>query len=331
MISKNRKIPNTFGFNVEAALFVEYGSVEELEKLIAEGGITSPFLHIGQGSNLLFSKNYEGTILHSCIGGVEVTAEDEEIVAIRVGSGVVWDDFVAYCVEQGWYGTENLSLILGEVGASAVQNIGAYGVEVKDLISSVETINIHGEKRVYQPDECEYAYRRSIFKKSEMKSVFVTYVNFVLSKKEHYTLDYGTIRQELEKYPAVDLKTLRRIIIDIRKSKLPDPKVLGNAGSFFMNPIVPRAQFEVLQCRYPSMPHYEVDADRVKLPAGWMIDQCGWKGKALGQAAVHDKQALVLVNLGGATGKDVIALSDAVRTSVHEKFGVDICPEVNFI
>lgn len=331
MISKNKKIPNTFGFNVEAALFVEYGSVEELEKLIAEGCITSPFLHIGEGSNLLFSKNYEGTVLHSCISGVEVIAEDEEKVAVRVGSGVIWDDFVAYCVEQGWYGTENLSLIPGEVGASAVQNIGAYGVEVKDLISSVETINIHGEKRVYQPDECEYAYRRSIFKKPEMKSVFVTYVNFVLSKKEHYTLDYGTIRQELEKYPAVDLKTLRRIIIDIRESKLPDPKVLGNAGSFFMNPIVPRVQFETLQCRYPSMPHYEVDADRVKIPAGWMIDQCGWKGKALGPAAVHNKQALVLVNLGSATGKDVIALSDAVRASVHEKFGIDICPEVNFI
>lgn len=331
MISKKKKIPNTFGFNVEAALFVEYGSVEELEKLIAERCIASPFLHIGQGSNLLFSKNYEGTVLHSCIADVKVTAEDEEKVAVRVGAGVVWDDFVAYCVEQGWYGVENLSLIPGEVGASAVQNIGAYGVEVKDLISSVETINIHGEKRVYQLDECEYAYRRSIFKKPEMKSVFVTYVNFILNKKEYYTLDYGTIRQELEKYPAVDLKTLRRVIIDIRESKLPDPKVLGNAGSFFMNPIVPRAQFEVLQCRYPSMPHYEVDADRVKIPAGWMIDQCGWKGKALGPAAVHDKQALVLVNLGGATGEDVIALSDAVRTSVREKFGVDICPEVNVI
>lgn len=331
MISKKKKIPNTFGFNVEAALFVEYGSVEELEKLIAERCIASPFLHIGQGSNLLFSKNYEGTVLHSCIADVKVTAEDEEKVAVRVGAGVVWDDFVAYCVEQGWYGVENLSLIPGEVGASAVQNIGAYGVEVKDLISSVETINIHGEKRVYQLDECEYAYRRSIFKKPEMKSVFVTYVNFLLNKKEYYTLDYGTIRQELEKYPVVNLKTLRRVIIDIRESKLPDPKVLGNAGSFFMNPIVPRAQFEVLQCRYPSMPHYEVDADRVKIPAGWMIDQCGWKGKALGPAAVHDKQALVLVNLGGATGEDVIALSDAVRTSVREKFGVDICPEVNVI
>ena len=164
-----------------------------------------------------------------------------------------------------------------------------------------------------------------------MKSVFVTYVNFVLSKKERYTLDYGTIRQELAKYPSVNLAVLRRVIIAIRESKLPDPKVLGNAGSFFMNPIVPRAQFEALLDRYPAMPHYEVDAERVKIPAGWMIDRCGWKGKALGSAAVHDKQALVLVNLGGATGKDVVALSDAVRASVKEKFGVEIHPEVNFI
>ena len=297
MIYKNKKIPNTFGFDVKAASYADYDSVEELENLIACGCIVSPFLHIGCGSNLLFEKDYEGTVLHSRIGGVEVTAEDDERVSVRVGAGVIWDDFVACCVERGWYGAENLSLIPGEVGASAVQNIGAYGVEVKDLISSVETINIRGEKRVYQNNECEYAYRKSLFKKPEMKSVFVTYVNFALSKKERYTLDYGTIRQELANYPAVDLIT----------------------------------QFELLLRRYPSMPHYEVDADRVKIPAGWMIDQCGWKGKALGSAAVHDKQALVLVNLGGATGRDVIALSDAVRASVQEKFGVEIKPEVNFI
>lgn len=331
MICRKKNIPNTFGFNVKAATFVEYGSVEELRKLIDDGCIKSPFLHIGQGSNLLFVGDYKGTVLHSCIDGVEVMAEDEGGVSVRVGAGVVWDDFVACCVERGWYGAENLSLIPGEVGASAVQNIGAYGVEVKDLISSVETINIQGDERVYQSDECEYAYRKSLFKQPEMKSVFVTYVNFRLSKKEHYTLDYGTIRQELAKYPVVDLKTLRKVIIDIRESKLPDPKVLGNAGSFFMNPIVSRVRFEELLRQYPAMPHYDVDADRVKIPAGWMIDQCGWKGKALGLAAVHDKQALVLVNLGGAEGKDVVALSDAVRASVKAKFGIEIYPEVCLI
>lgn len=331
MKGRGVKIPNTFGLDVQADVFVEYDSVEELEKLIADGRIISPFLHVGRGSNLLFLKDYEGTVLHSLIGGVEVVAENDCSVSVRVGAGVVWDDFVAYCVERGWYGAENLSLIPGETGAAAVQNIGAYGVEVSDLISSVETLNIRGEKRVYGVEECEYAYRRSIFKRPEMKSVFITHVNFTLSRKEHYTLDYGTIRQELAKRSVTDLKTVRQVIIDIRRSKLPDPEVLGNAGSFFMNPIVSRAQYEALCSRFPSIPCYKLDDGRVKIPAGWMIDQCGWKGKALGPAAVHDKQALVLVNTGGATGMDIVALSDAVRSSVREKFGIDIQPEVNFI
>ncbi len=326
-----RKIPNTFGIDVTAARFLEYSSEDELRKLIAEGRVIAPVLHIGGGSNLLFVKDYEGTILHSRIDALEITAEDEERVSVRVGAGVVWDDFVALCVERHWYGAENLSLIPGEVGASAVQNIGAYGVEVKDLITSVETINMEGEKRVYRVDECSYSYRKSLFKQPEMKTVFVTFVNFCLSKREHYTLDYGTIRQELEKYPVVNIETLRRVIIDIRRNKLPDPKALGNAGSFFMNPVVPREQFEALQREYKDMPHYDVDADSVKIPAAWMIEQCGWKGKALGPAAVHGRQALVLVNLGGATGADIVALSDAVRASVRAKFGIDIHPEVCLI
>lgn len=331
MEAYSKKIPNTFGLDVTAAKLLEYDSEEEFQKLSAAGCITMPYLHVGGGSNLLFIDNYKGTILHSRIKGIEVLMENEETVSVRVGAGVVWDDFVAYCVEHRWYGAENLSLIPGEVGASAVQNIGAYGVEVKDLITSVETLNIQGEKRVYPVDECGYAYRKSIFKQLDMKSVFVTYVNFRLSKKEHYTLDYGAIRQELTKYPQVDLNAVRQVIMDIRESKLPDPKVQGNAGSFFMNPIVSRALFETLRQEYPDMPHYNVDSHHVKIPAGWMIDRCGWKGKALGRAAVHDKQALVLVNLGGATGMDIVALSDAVRASVRERFGIDLHPEVNLI
>lgn len=322
---------NTFGIDVSAACFLEYASVDELRGLIGSGRVTSPYLHIGGGSNLLFTKDYEGTILHSRIGGVEVVAETDDDIVVRVGAGVVWDDFVDYCVQRHWHGVENLSLIPGEVGASAVQNIGAYGVEVKDLIVRVETLNIEGKEHVYDVTECGYSYRDSIFKRPENKSVFVTYVSFRLSKKEHYTLDYGTIRRELEKYPGVTLDVVRRVIIAIREEKLPDPRVMGNAGSFFMNPIVGREQFEALQAEYPQMPFYEIDTDRVKIPAGWMIDQCGWKGKALGPAAVHDKQALVLVNRGGAKGADVIALSDAVRASVRAKFGIDIHPEVNFI
>lgn len=322
---------NTFGIDVSAARFLEYTSVDELKTLIAQGALTTPFLHIGGGSNLLFTKDYDGLILHSRIEGVEVMAEDDRCVSVRVGAGAVWDDFVGYCVERGWYGAENLSLIPGEVGASAVQNIGAYGVEVKDLITAVETVNIQGEERVYSVDECGYAYRDSLFKRPENKSVFVTYVHYRLSKEEDYTLDYGTIRQELGQYSELTLATVRKVIIDIRKAKLPDPKVMGNAGSFFMNPIVAQEKLEALQQEYPQIPYYELSDGRVKIPAGWMIDRCGWKGKSLGPAAVHDKQALVLVNRGGAKGSDIIALSDAVRASVREKFGIDIHPEVNFI
>ena len=322
---------NTFGIDVSASRFLEYASVAELKEYIAQGAVTTPFLHIGGGSNLLFTKDYDGLILHSRIGGIEVTAEDSQTVSLRVGAGVVWDDFVACCVEHGWYGAENLSLIPGEVGASAVQNIGAYGVEVKDLITAVETVNIQGYGRVYSVEECEYAYRSSIFKRPENKSVFVTYVRFRLSKEERYTLDYGSIRQELAKYPAPTLPIVRKVIIEIRESKLPDPKVMGNAGSFFMNPIVAKEKLEALQRDYPRIPYYELPDGRVKIPAGWMIDQCGWKGKSLGPAAVHDKQALVLVNRGGAKGSDIVALSDAVRASVRDKFGIDIHPEVNVI
>jgi len=322
---------NTFGIDVSASRFLEYASVAELKEYIAQGAVTTPFLHIGSGSNLLFTKDYDGLILHSRIGGIEVTAEDSQTVSLRVGAGVVWDDFVACCVEHGWYGAENLSLIPGEVGASAVQNIGAYGVEVKDLITAVETVNVQGYGRVYSVEECEYAYRSSIFKRPENKSVFVTYVRFRLSKEERYTLDYGTIRQELAKYPAPALPIVRKVIIEIRESKLPDPKVMGNAGSFFMNPIVAKEKLEALQRDYPRIPYYELPDGRVKIPAGWMIDQCGWKGKSLGPAAVHDKQALVLVNRGGAKGSDIVALSDAVRASVRDKFGIDIHPEVNVI
>ena len=271
---------NTFGIDVSASRFLEYASVAELKEYIAQGAVTTPFLHIGGGSNLLFTKDYDGLILHSRIGGIEVTAEDSQTVSLRVGAGVVWDDFVACCVEHGWYGAENLSLIPGEVGASAVQNIGAYGVEVKDLITAVETVNVQGYGRVYSVEECEYAYRSSIFKRPENKSVFVTYVRFRLSKEERYTLDYGTIRQELAKYPAPTLPIVRKVIIEIRESKLPDPKVMGNAGSFFMNPIVAKEKLEALQRDYPRIPYYELPDGRVKIPAGWMIDQCGWKGKS---------------------------------------------------
>lgn len=322
---------NTFGIEVTTARFIEYDTVDELRERMLTGHITCPFLPIGRGSNLLFIRNYEGTILHSRIRTIERLDETLDSVWLKVGSGVVWDDFVDYSVSQGWYGAENLSAIPGEVGASAVQNIGAYGVEVKDLITHVYTIDPSGEEQVYANEDCRFSYRHSLFKESFGKGKIVTYVCFRLSKQEKYTLDYGVIRQELEKYPKITLKAVRETIIRIRESKLPDPAVLGNAGSFFMNPVVSVARFEDIRKKYPSMPFYISGEDKIKIPAGWLIEQSGWKGKALGNAAVYDKQALVLVNKGKATGKDILALSDAVRLSVKEKFGIDIYPEVKII
>lgn len=322
---------NTFGIDVRAARFLEYDSEDELLSLIHSRCITSPYLHIGQGSNLLFLGDYDGTILHSAIKGITVVGEDRTQIFVRVGAGVLWDDFVACCVDRQWYGAENLSWIPGEVGAAAVQNIGAYGVEVKDLITQVEGIDLEGKRHRYVRSQCGYAYRDSVFKRPDMKSLFITYVYFALDKQPHYQLDYGTIRQELQAYDSWDVHTLRQVIIDIRRRKLPDPKQWGNAGSFFKNPFVSKDKYESLVYQYGAVPHYEAGESQVKIPAAWLIEQCGWKGKSLGPAAVHDRQALVLVNKGGATGADVLALSDAVRDAVRRKFEIEIHPEVNII
>lgn len=325
---------NTFGMDIKASLFIEYTSVEELKEILRRYPLEEGcWLHIGGGSNLLFKGDYPGIILHSAIKGYEILEENEQEVIVRVGAGEVWDDFVAYSVEKGWYGAENLSLIPGEVGASAVQNIGAYGMEAKDLIVNVETVEVAtGEERIFTNAECAYAYRESAFKLSLKGKYIITKVSYRLKKTPCYHLDYGNVRAELEKSGiALTLSNVREVIIKIREGKLPDPKVQGNAGSFFMNPIISRVQFEALLAEYPQMPHYEMDAERVKIPAAWMIDQCGWKGKRLGNAGVHDKQALVLVNAGGATGEEVIRLSEAIQKSVFDKFGIRISPEVNFI
>ena len=324
---------NTFGMDVKASVFIEYASVEELKEVLSLYVKDNQWLHIGKGSNLLFTGDFSGIILHSAIKGYEVIHEDTNEVVVRVGAGEVWDDFVAMTVENEWYGAENLSLIPGQVGASAVQNIGAYGVEAKDLIVGVEAIEVStGKESIFKNEECGYAYRESVFKSSLKYQYLVTHVSYRLKKTPCYHLDYGNIRLELEKQKVrLTLANVRQAIISIREAKLPDPKLQGNAGSFFMNPVISRKHFEALLVDYPLMPHYEVDAESIKIPAAWMIDQCGWKGKRLGRAGVHDKQALVLVNLGGAVGAEVIALSEAIQKSVYEKFGINILPEVNFI
>lgn len=325
---------NTFGMDVKADRWIEYSSQEELcELLLHKERWSLPLLHIGAGSNLLFSSDFKGTVLHSGIKGIELAAEDENCVWVRVGAGVVWDDFVAYAVDHEWYGAENLSYIPGEVGASAVQNIGAYGAEAKDLIDTVETVEIATAKvKVFRNEECGYAYRESVFKKDLKGKFVVTHVTYKLSKHPVFNLEYGNIRTRLEKTgKEVSLRLVRDVIIEVRKEKLPDPAVQGNAGSFFMNPVIAKEQYQELLVKYPDMPHYVVDENRVKVPAGWLIERSGWKGKALGRAAVHDKQALVLVNLGGASGREVMDLARAVVGTVRDLFGIELHPEVNFI
>ena len=337
---------NTFGIDAKCKRFLEYSSVEEAQQIVA--GLTAadqPLLILGGGSNLLLTGDYQGTVLHSAIKGIEVlengglaAAEHDDAllnpdwVFLNCGSGEVFDDVVAYAVEHGFYGAENLSIIPGEVGASAIQNIGAYGVEAKDIIYKVEAVEIAtGKLVVFDNKDCQYSYRQSKFKHEWRDKYLVTHVIYRLSRTFVPDLDYGNIRSSLEKkgIASPTAQQLREVIIEIRNAKLPDPKVQGNAGSFFMNPIVEKAKYEELASQYLGMPHYTIDAEHEKIPAGWMIDQCGWKGKSLGKAGVHDKQALVLVNRGGATGADIVRLCETIQKDVKEKFGIEIHPEVN--
>lgn len=314
--------------DVIADRLIEFANEDELKSALT--GAVKPLLFMGGGSNLLFLNNYSGTVLHSVIDNINIVAEDDNSVSVRVGSGVVWDDFVAYCVEKGWWGVENLSLIPGEVGASAVQNIGAYGVEVKDVLQSIEAISVDDlSKRIFTNAECNYAYRDSIFKKSLKGKYVITYVTYRLSKKANPNIGYGALKSVLAENPS--LKEIRDAIIAVRNSKLPDPKVYGNAGSFFMNPVIPMEQFVELQSRYPEIPSYPALDGYIKVPAGWLIEKSGWKGKSLGNAAVYEKQALVLINRGGATGMEVKHLADTVIADVQKIFGITLHAEVNYI
>lgn len=320
---------NTFGIDAKCKRFIEYSSVEEAQqvaRMITDAD--RPLLILGGGSNLLLTGDYNGTVLHSGIRFLEQTDECH----VRCGSGFIWDDVVDYCVANNLYGAENLSIIPGEVGASAVQNIGAYGAEAKDLIECVEAVEIEtGQICRFTNTECAYSYRQSKFKHAWKNRFLITAVTYKLSKTYNPKLDYGNIRVALAA-KGIDNPTamqLRETIIDIRNAKLPDPKVLGNAGSFFMNPVVPTHKYNQLAQQYVGMPHYTIDSEYEKIPAGWLIEQCGWKGKVLGKAAVHNKQALVLVNCGGATGSEVVQLYKTIQHDVKQKFDIEIKPEVN--
>lgn len=325
---------NTFGINVHCNRFVEYDNIEELQGLVRSFAATDfPLLLLGGGSNLLFTDDFRGTVLHSAIKGIEVQ-DDGEYILVKVGSGEVWDDFVNLCITNGWYGAENLSHIPGEVGASAVQNIGAYGAEAKDIIYNVEAVGIAtGELAEFSNEDCGYAYRHSKFKAEWRGKYIITHVTYRLAKQFIPCLEYGNLRSELNERGMVNptAAQVRSVIIDIRNAKLPDPNVTGNAGSFFMNPIIGKDKFVELLKANPGMPHFIVDATHVKIPAGWLIEKCGWKGKSLGHAGVHPKQALVLVNLGAASGKEIVRLCKAIQEDVANKFGIPLVPEVNIL
>lgn len=322
---------NTFGIDARCRRFIEFDDDQEaveVAKILRTSAL--PYIIIGGGSNLLLTRDFDGIVVRSGIKGHYF----EDGYRMVCGSGEVWDDMVATSIEAGYYGMENLSLIPGDVGASAVQNIGAYGVEAKDIILCVWMIEIAtGKPRIVGNEECAYGYRQSRFKRDWKNRFLITRVTYGLSRTFEPCLDYGNIRHELEQRHITEptAQQLRQVIVDIREAKLPDPKVTGNAGSFFMNPVVSREKYEQLAEKYEGMPHYTVDADHEKIPAGWMIDQCGWKGKRMGRAAVHDRQALVLVNLGGASGQEIVALCEAIRQDVRQTFGIEIFPEVNII
>ncbi len=319
---------NTFGIDVKTRIFAEYSSVEELRELLVRYK-NERILHIGAGSNLLFTGDFDGVILHSAMRRARCLNEDGDHVFIEADSGLVMDELISQLCDMGISGLENLSYIPGEVGASAVQNVGAYGVEVKDVIESVRTICVaDGSERVFTNDECKYGYRDSIFKNELRGQYIVTHVTYRLNKHLEPKLDYGNLCSETGDNPSV--MAIREAVIRIRKQKLPEVSELGSAGSFFKNPIVPRAQYEAIAKQYEKVPHFEQDGG-IKIPAAWLIEQCGWKGKTIGGAQCYPKQPLVLVNTGSASPQDIISLAQSICDSVKEKFNIDIRPEVNYI
>ncbi len=326
---------NTFGLDADARYYVNVRSTDELTALLRDPAWKdTPKFIIGGGSNILLTQNIDALVIHPDITGISVVEENEETVVLAVGAGEVWHDFVMYCVGKGYGGVENLSLIPGTVGAAPMQNIGAYGVEIKSVIESVEAVDIeNGQKRIFSNADCAFGYRESIFKKALKHQFVITGATFKLSKKPVLNAAYGDVQKTLQEM-GVENPTIRDIseaIMQIRRSKLPDPAEIGNAGSFFKNPEIPVAQFAQLRETFPEVPGYPVDAETVKVPAGWLIERAGWKGYREGQIGVHARQALVLVNYGGGTGAQIKALSEKIQESVAGQFGIRLHAEVNFI
>ncbi len=323
---------NTFGIEVSSSQFVEVNNLDELKSVLTTN--SNPLLILGGGSNMLFTQNFNGLVIKNNFKGINKVLENENEIVLKVGAGEVWHEFVMYCIANDYAGLENLSLIPGNVGASPMQNIGAYGVEVKDLITEVEAFHLIEHKLVlFSNLECDFDYRSSIFKTSQKGNYFITAVSFKLNKNAQTNTSYGAIETEL-KVMGIDtpsIKDVSNAVINIRTSKLPDPKKIGNSGSFFKNPLVSKALKDNILVKYPDAPNYSQPNGEYKMAAGWLIEKCGWKGKRIGDYGVHVNQALVLVNYGNAKGSDIFQLSEDIIASVNQIFGIKLEREVNII
>ena len=327
------KAYNTFGIDVAAEHLISIESTGELVKTLAEIN-QKELLILGGGSNVLFMNDFKGTVLLNKLEGISVVDENEDHVWVKAGGGVNWHEFVLHCIHQNWAGIENLSLIPGSVGAAPMQNIGAYGVETKDVFHELEAVEISsGKIKMFSNKECQFGYRESVFKRALKGQYLISSVIFKLDKKPTFKTSYGAITNELEnmKVTELSIQAISNAVINIRQSKLPDPKVTGNAGSFFKNPVVPISLAENIKKEYPEAAAYPVDNNSMKLAAGWLIDKAGWKGKTYGNYGVHPKQALVLVNYGGATGQNIYDLSTEILADINSKFGVELEREVNIV
>ena len=333
--NKSLKDYNSFKVDVKAEFFAEINSVENIQQIILDGLLTDhSYLIIGSGCNMLFSEDFEGLILKINNKGTELIKETDSYAYVKVAAGEDWDNFIIWSIEHDYYGLENLSMIPGSVGASPVQNIGAYGVELKDVFYELEAINLEtGGIKVFSKNECKFGYRDSIFKHQLKNKFIILSVTFRLRKRASFKCDYEDLRLELKNKGITNLtaKIVREVVCSIRLRKLPYPSELGNAGSFFKNPVINEFKFTELKKRYSELKYYELPGNKYKLPAAWMIEKCGWKGRRIGNVGVHKDQALVIVNYGNATGEEIIKFADSLMDDVIGKFGVLLDFEVNII
>lgn len=337
MLSQNFSLKkyNTFGIDVYANHFSEFNSPDDLHELLMSTVSHQQSIFIlGGGSNILFTKNFEGLVLKNNLKGINTIKEDYEFAFVQAGAGENWHQFVLYCLQNNFSGVENLSLIPGNVGASPMQNIGAYGVELKDVFYELEAFHLHDKSVVkFNVDDCEFGYRESVFKNKYKDQFVILNVTFMLRKKPHFNISYGAIEQELKNMNVteISIQSISQAVINIRRSKLPDPAVIGNAGSFFKNPEIDVHELYALKQKYPEIVSYSLLNGNVKLAAGWLIEQCGWKGYRKGDAGCHANQALVLVNYGSASGKEIYHLGEEIKESVKQKFDIDLDREVNIV